>query len=64
MPYYLVPIQGDVDRARGLLAVAGIQNTGHVSARLSAEDRESAEERVRRALEGEPFRVGEAIEAQ
>jgi hypothetical protein len=64
VPYYLVPIEGDVDRARGLLAAAGIQNVGHVSARLSAEDRESAEKRVRRALEGEAFRVGKAIEAE
>jgi hypothetical protein len=62
--YYLVPVEGDADRARGLLAFAGIQNVGHASARLSAEDPESAEERVRRALEGEPFTVGEAIEAE
>jgi hypothetical protein len=64
MPYYLVPIEGDADRARGLLAAAGIQNVGKVSARLSAEDHSSAEDRVRRALSGEPFTVGKAIEAK
>jgi hypothetical protein len=62
MPYFLVPIRGDRDRAAGLLAVAGIQNVldaGGVSARLAANDLESAAGRVRAALEGEPFAVGE-----
>ena len=64
MPYFLVPIEGDTDRARGLLAVAGIRNVGNLSARLSAEDREDAERRVKNALKGEPFTVREAIEAE
>ena len=65
MPYFLVPIEApDIDRVRGLLAVQGIQNAGHVSARLSAEDAESAAERVRRALEGEPVKLGQPIEAE
>lgn len=55
MSFFLVPIEAeDVDHVRGLLAIQGIQNVGHVSARLGAEDAESATERVRRALEGEP----------
>ena len=62
MPYYLVPIEGDAYHARGLLAVAGIQNVGNVSARLSAEDPVSAKRRVRAALKGEAFTLSEPIE--
>jgi hypothetical protein len=65
MPYYLIWIRGDPARAAGLLAKAGIQNVvsedaparGDVAARLSAKSVELALERVRRALEGEPFTV-------
>jgi hypothetical protein len=78
MPYFLVPIRGNPDRAAGLLAKAGIQHVisladsagaevpaGHVparavAARLSAESGKLAADRVRRALEGEPFTVGVA----
>ena len=64
MPVYIVPIQGDPHRARGLLAVRGIQNLAGdpAAARLRADDPESAAERVRDALEGEAFTVGEARE--
>src|SRR6187200_3197920 len=58
MPYFLIRIGGSVDRAAGLLAVAGIQNLVEekgVSARLRAEDGEQAVQRVGAALEGEPF---------
>jgi hypothetical protein len=65
VPYFLIPIEAtDVDRVRGLLAVAGVQNVGNVSARLSADDAESATDRVRRALEGEPVELGQPIEAE
>jgi hypothetical protein len=75
MPYFVVGIRGNADRAAGLLAKAGIQNVPSqgiwigpdgsaeyppfpsVSARLSADDPESAVRRVRAALEGEPFTV-------
>jgi hypothetical protein len=68
MPYFLVGIRGDADRAAGPLAQAGIQNlvslddtfARTVSARLPAETAEQAEERVRGALEGEELTVGEA----
>jgi hypothetical protein len=68
MPYFLVGIRGDADRAAGLLAQAGIQNlvslddtfARTVSARLHAETAEQAEERVRGALKGEELTVGEA----
>ena len=65
MPYFLVPIEAtDVDRVRGLLAVAGLQNVGNVNARLSAEDAESATDRVRCALEGKSVTLGQPIEAE
>jgi hypothetical protein len=70
MPYFLIEVRGDSARAAGLLAKSGIQNVvdPHTSpapddvpwtltARLSAEDGESALRRVRAALEGEPFTV-------
>jgi len=58
VPHYLVDVRGDAHRAAGLLALAGIQNLvaeEGVIARLSAENGERAVERVRAALEGEPF---------
>ena len=63
MPYYVVPIEGDADRARGLLAVRGIQNLAgeRAAARLRADDPETAVERVRDAL-GDDFTVGRARE--
>jgi hypothetical protein len=69
MPYFLVPIQGDADRAVGLLAQVGIQVlisfdsmfARTVSARLHAESPEKAAERVRVSLEGEELTVGEAV---
>jgi hypothetical protein len=63
MPYYVVPIEGDAARARGLLAVRGIQNLAGepAAARIRADDAESAVERVRDAL-GDAFTVGEARE--
>jgi hypothetical protein len=65
VPTYLVPIQAaDMDRVRELLAAAGIRNVGHVSARLSAEDPDDAEHRVRRALDGELVTVGQPLEAE
>jgi hypothetical protein len=60
MPYFLVCIRGDPARAAGLLARAGIQNLvadEGVTARLVAENGEKAVQRVRAALEGEPFTV-------
>jgi hypothetical protein len=63
MPYYLVGIRGDPARGAGLLAKAGIQNlvaNEGITARLVAEDGERAVQRVRAALEGEPFTVEEA----
>ena len=59
--HFLVEIRGDVYRAMGLLAKAGIQNTfdpspegrGRVSARLSANDPDAAVERARRALDSD-----------
>ena len=62
MPYYLIEVRGDPARAAGLLARQGIQNVVHdaprtLTARLSADDGESAVRRVRAALEGEPFTV-------
>ena len=62
MPYYLIEVRGDPARAAGLLALQGIQNLVHdaprtLTARLSADDGESAVRRVRAALEGEPFTV-------
>jgi hypothetical protein len=64
MPYFLVEVRGDPARAAGLLALRGIQNLVHdaprtLTARLSADDRESAVQRVRAALDGEPFTVEE-----
>jgi hypothetical protein len=60
---YLVPIEtDDPHRIRGVLAVSGVQNCGNLSARLQAEDAESAERRVRRALDGELVTIKEPIE--
>jgi hypothetical protein len=65
MPYFLVPITGDPDRAAGLLTKAGIESVGRfagdrdpaqraslrlMAARLSAESAELARERVRAAV--------------
>jgi hypothetical protein len=66
MPYFLVGIRGDPARAAGLLAKAGIQNLvadEGVTARLVAENGENAVQRVRAALEGEPFEVEAAEQA-
>jgi hypothetical protein len=64
VPYFVVAIQGDADRARGLLGLAGIQNLvtedDGVAARILAENGDDAVRRVRMALEGEPFKVGDA----
>jgi hypothetical protein len=75
MPYFLVPIHGSADRAAGQLARAGIHSqTQHLSgtrpqrpeserrttARLSAETREDAEQRVRDALGDGGFSVQRA----
>jgi len=64
VPYYRVTIRGEPARGAGLLAKAGIQNVVHLddaprtlTARLSAANGESAVQRVRSALEGEPFTV-------
>lgn len=57
-------IAADPDRIRGVLAVAGVQNVGNLSARLQAEDAEAATSRVRRALEGELVALREPIEAE
>ena len=62
MPYFLVEVRGDPARAAGLLALRGIQSLVHdaprtLTARLSADDGESAVRRVRGALEREPFTV-------
>jgi hypothetical protein len=62
MPYCLIEVRGDPARAAGLLAKSGIQNIVHdaprtLTARLSADDGASAVQRVRVALEGEPFTV-------
>jgi hypothetical protein len=68
MPCYVVPIEGDPDLARGLLARSGIQHVmpepGQVSARLSAESAEAARGRVIGALADADFTVGEAVEEQ
>jgi len=59
--FFLVEIRGDGYRAMGLLAKVGIQNLynvgdpasrGQGTARLSADDPDSAVERVRHALDG------------
>ena len=65
MPYYLVPIEGDPNLARGLLARSGIENVpgpepGQVSARLSAASAEVARGRVFGALADGAFAIGEA----
>jgi len=64
MSHYLVGIQGDALRTMGLLANAGIQNlvaakdpTQRVTARVSADNPESARGRVLAAFFGEPFTV-------
>jgi hypothetical protein len=66
VPYYRVTVRGDPARAAGLLAAVGIQNVVSLddapqtlTARLSADDGESAVQRVRSALEGEPFTIEE-----
>jgi hypothetical protein len=69
MSYYLVDIAGDPARAAGLLAVQGVQSIPRggsegvppdgMSARVSAQSPEDAVSRVRRALQGEPFTLGE-----
>jgi hypothetical protein len=79
MPYFLVGIRGDPARAAGLLAKTGIQNVVHMqhtspegaaddtprlSARLKADDRESAVKRVRAALQGEPFTIEDETREQ
>jgi hypothetical protein len=76
VPYFLVPITGDPDRAAGLLTKAGIESVGRfagdrdpaqraslrlMAARLSAESAELARERVRAAV-GEGFTVEPARE--
>jgi hypothetical protein len=54
--HYLVTIIGDPARAAGLLAMAGVQNMrgpldrDRITARLSADNPETAVDRVRRAL--------------
>jgi hypothetical protein len=64
--YYIVPVEGDPDLARGLLARSGIQHVmpepGRVSARLSAARAEIARGRVVGALADAEFSVGEAVE--
>jgi hypothetical protein len=64
VPYFVVAIQGDANRARGLLGLAGIQNLvtdgRGAAARVLAADGEDAARRVRVALEGGPFTVGDA----
>jgi hypothetical protein len=72
MPYFVVEVRGDPARAAGFLALQGIQNLVRVQhtspegsaddapglmARLSADAGASAVQRVRAALEGEPFTV-------
>ena len=64
MPYFLVDIGGDADRAMGLLALAGIQNivwpepsTEHLTARVSADTPENARGRVLAALDDEVFTI-------
>ena len=64
MPYFLVDIGGDADRAMGLLALAGIQNivwpepsTEHLTARVSADTPQNAHGRVLAALDGEAFAI-------
>jgi hypothetical protein len=65
VPYFLVPIvAADPHRVRGVLALKGITNVGNLSARLQAEDAESAERRVRLALEGELVALREPIQAE
>jgi hypothetical protein len=66
MPYFLVGIRGNPALGAGLLARSGIQNLvslddapGTLTARLTADDGESAAQRVRAALEGEAFTVEE-----
>jgi hypothetical protein len=64
VPHYVIPIRGDANWARGLLGLAGTQNLvsegGGAAARVHAESGEDAARRVRLALEGEPFTVGDA----
>jgi hypothetical protein len=65
MPCFLIEVRGDTARAARLLGWQGIQNLVHdapqtLTARLSADDGETAVRRVRAALEGEPFTVEDA----
>jgi hypothetical protein len=60
--YFLIEVRGDPARAAGLLAKTGIQNVLHdaprtLTARLSADDGDTAVRRVRAALQGEAFTV-------
>ena len=64
MPYFLVDIGGDADRAMGLLALAGIQtivwpepSTEHLTARVPADTPENARGRVLSALGGEALTI-------
>jgi hypothetical protein len=64
VPYFLVDISGDADRAMGLLALAGIQkivsseaSTEHLTARVSADTPANARGRVLAALGGEAFTI-------
>jgi hypothetical protein len=61
---YLVTIEGDPDRAAGLLAAAGIQDTDYretsVTARLHAADAAKALQRVQHALGRGSFTIGPA----
>jgi hypothetical protein len=64
VPYFLVDIRGDAQRAMGLLAKVGIQNvpsdlepTEFLTARVSADTPQSAHGRVLAALDGEAFAI-------
>ena len=62
--HFLVELRGDAHQAMGLLAAAGIQNlvssddpTGRLIARVSADDLDTAADRVRAAV-GDGYIVG------
>jgi len=63
MAHFRVDIRGDAHREMGLLAVAGIETraweepTDRLTARLSAENAESARGRVLAALMGKDYTV-------
>ena len=69
MAHFLVDIRGDAHRAMGLLAVAGIETraweepTDRLTARLSAENAESARGRVLAARMGQDY-TGEGIRVE